>query len=137
MQRLKQKLRSTETKEAAYVAVGGLQRALDMFNKVAGDVGVPGLQKGVSGLSAVLAMIQVGAASRDSQRGCSHHGQKSHANTEAIKDLTKKVGDLATMVKESAELHGTDISPAMQARIDRLLSYVCHRRCKRHALHIT
>ena len=44
--------------------------------------------------------------------------------------------DLTTMVRESAELHGTDISPAMQARIDRLLSYVCHRRCKRHALHI-
>ena len=63
MQRLKQKLRSTETKEAAYTAIGGLQRALDMFSEVAGDVGVPGLQKGVSGLSAVLAMIQVRAMS--------------------------------------------------------------------------
>ena len=46
------------------------------------------------------------------------------------------MGDLTTMVKESAELHGADISPAMQARIDRLLSYVCHRRCERHTLHI-
>ena len=56
MHRIKQKLLG---KEATYAAIGGLQQALDMFNKVAGDVGVPGLQKGVSGLSAVLAMIQV------------------------------------------------------------------------------
>ena len=64
MRRIKQKLQSKEAKEATYTAIGGLQRALDLFSKVAGNVGVPGLQKGVSGLSTVLAMIQVCAAYR-------------------------------------------------------------------------
>lgn len=59
MHRLKEKLRSSNTKDATYNAIGALKMALDMFKGVAGNIPVPGLQTGVSGLSAVLDMIQV------------------------------------------------------------------------------
>lgn len=60
---LKKKLRgSDEAKDAAYAAIGGLKKAVDAFNSVAGNLGVPGLQMGVGALSTVLGMIQVCAA---------------------------------------------------------------------------
>lgn len=60
MHKLKKKLLGESTsKDAAYAAVSGLQKALDTFKGVASNAGVPGLNAGVSGLSTVLAMIQV------------------------------------------------------------------------------
>ncbi|EKM61842.1 uncharacterized protein PHACADRAFT_248716 [Phanerochaete carnosa HHB-10118-sp] len=59
MRRFKKKLRSRETRDAAYTAVSALKQALDMFNGVASNIPVPGLQAGVSGLSTVLDMVQV------------------------------------------------------------------------------
>ena len=62
MRKLKQKLQSKETKkakEAASVAVTVLQKALDVFKDVAGNLGVPGLEAGVGVVSTVLQMIQV------------------------------------------------------------------------------
>ncbi|EKM60082.1 uncharacterized protein PHACADRAFT_206284 [Phanerochaete carnosa HHB-10118-sp] len=101
MRRLKEKLQSSKAPDAA---IGHLKRALDVFNDVAGNVGVPGLQIGVSVLSTVLAMVQ-----------------KSHANTESIKELATRVGDLTKMVQESAEMQGENISAPTQDRINGLL----------------
>ena len=60
MQRLlKQTVRSGETKDATDMAIAGLQQALSVLQLIAGDLGVPGLQTGVSCLSTVLAMVKV------------------------------------------------------------------------------
>lgn len=54
------KLPKNKSKDTAVLAaIGGLEKALEIFKDVAGDLGVPGLQAGISGLSTVLAMIQV------------------------------------------------------------------------------
>lgn len=45
----------------ADTALGGLQVAVDIFQDVAGDLGIPGLQTGAGALSAVLRLIQVHA----------------------------------------------------------------------------
>lgn len=51
---LKQKMPGNDAKDAAYTAVDGLQRALNVLNKVTGNLEVTRI-----GLPAVLAMIQV------------------------------------------------------------------------------
>ncbi|EKM60099.1 uncharacterized protein PHACADRAFT_206297 [Phanerochaete carnosa HHB-10118-sp] len=101
MRRLKQKLRSGKVPDAA---VGHLKQALGIFKDTAGSLGVPGLQIGVSILSAVLAMIQ-----------------KSNANTESINTLATQIGELTAMVKRSTELHGGIMPAPMGDRVKRLL----------------
>ena len=62
MRKLMQRFQSKETREAkevASVAVAILQKALDAFKDVAGNLGVPGLEAGVGVLLTVLQMIQV------------------------------------------------------------------------------
>ncbi|EKM60103.1 uncharacterized protein PHACADRAFT_206301 [Phanerochaete carnosa HHB-10118-sp] len=100
MHRLKQKLQGSKAPDTA---IEVLKQALEIFKDTAGNLGVPGLQIGVSVLSTVLTMVQ-----------------KSRANTESIKELATRVEDLTKMVRESAELQGEHISAPMQDRIDRL-----------------
>lgn len=104
MRRLKEKFRKVDKKDAAVDAVGLLQRALDACSDAAGDVGVPGLQKGVGVLSTVLGMIQ-----------------KAHANTKDIEELANRIRDLTAMIHGSVELQGSSLSSGMQGRLDRLL----------------
>ncbi|EKM61728.1 uncharacterized protein PHACADRAFT_190914 [Phanerochaete carnosa HHB-10118-sp] len=105
MRRLKKTLQSSETKDAASTAAGALKQALGIFSGVAGNLGVPGVQIGVSVLSTLLDLVQ-----------------KSHANTESINDLAKKVGDLTTAMEECTKIYGQNIPGPMQARLGRLFS---------------
>jgi hypothetical protein len=43
----------------AKTALEGLQATIDVFQVVAGDLGIPGLQSGVGALSTILKMAQV------------------------------------------------------------------------------
>ncbi|EKM61750.1 uncharacterized protein PHACADRAFT_204904, partial [Phanerochaete carnosa HHB-10118-sp] len=105
MRRLKKTQQSSETKDAANTAAGALKQALEIFSGVASNLGVPGVQIGVSVLSTLLDLVQ-----------------KSHANTESINDLAEKVGDLTTVIGECTKPHGQNIPGPMQARLDRLFT---------------
>ncbi|EKM61718.1 uncharacterized protein PHACADRAFT_248490 [Phanerochaete carnosa HHB-10118-sp] len=56
---IRRKSRSSDPKDAVYIAVGALKQALEIFNGVAGSFPMPGLQACVNDLLAVLDMIQI------------------------------------------------------------------------------
>ena len=59
MHRSQKKKQKEQAKEAALIAIEGLQKALGILKDVSGTIAMPGLQAGVGAVSVILDMVQV------------------------------------------------------------------------------
>jgi hypothetical protein len=105
-------------RSTAFIA---LQKALELFQEVAGTTGVPGLQEGVKGLTILLAAIQVRLSRHSFPSSRSQMDpplQKTSQNSDDMESLAKRIQELHVMLQKASS--GGTLSPAMTDRIDRL-----------------
>jgi hypothetical protein len=103
-------------KRACSTAVSGLETTLTIVKQVAGNVGPPGFQAGISALLFVLDVVKVNpyhAALRVLMIE-----QKSYQNAEDIELLAQRIDTLMTVLQSSKD-RGT-LSTAIIGRIDQL-----------------
>lgn len=101
-------------------ALQGLQTATGLLAGLAGGSGAPGLQSGLSALSAVLKMVEVRGYSPF--RSVRHNKylnlyQQSRTNIKGVVALVRRVDDLIEVVKKYADKSEAEVPEGMTERI--------------------